>query len=307
MTPSCDYTLETVRIIIVTGLSGSGKSIAVRQLEDSGYYCVDNLPIGFLVSVVQSLAEHGHTRIAVSVDARSQVNISDAGNAIEALKTRGCDVRMLFLTASTPELVQRFSETRRRHPLTLPRPDGAANVTRAEASALERDKLAPAAELGHVIDTTGLAANTLRNWVRQFSEAEQSMMTLAFESFAFKHGLPVVADLVFDVRNLPNPYYDKALRPLTGLDAPIIKYLDNLPIVQDMVDDIARFIERWLPSYEAQNRHYLTVAIGCTGGQHRSVYVAQALAKRFAGKTVTVLRHRQLSRMGLGVNTEQTL
>lgn len=307
MTPSCDYTLETVRIIIVTGLSGSGKSIAVRQLEDSGYYCVDNLPIGFLVSVVQSLAEHGHTRIAVSVDARSQINISDAGNAIEALKTRGCDVRMLFLTASTPELVQRFSETRRRHPLTLPRPDGTANMTLAEAIALERDKLAPAAELGHVIDTTGLAANTLRNWVRQFSEAEQSMMTLAFESFAFKHGLPVVADLVFDVRNLPNPYYDKALRPLTGLDAPIIKYLDNLPIVQDMVDDIARFIERWLPSYEAQNRHYLTVAIGCTGGQHRSVYVAQALAKRFAGKTVTVLRHRQLSRMGLGVSTEQTL
>ena len=307
MTPSCDYTLETVRIIIVTGLSGSGKSIAVRQLEDSGYYCVDNLPIGFLVSVVQSLAEHGHTRIAVSVDARSQVNISDAGNAIEALKARGCDVRMLFLTASTPELVQRFSETRRRHPLTLPRPDGTANMTLAEAIALERDKLAPAAELGHVIDTTGLAANTLRNWVRQFSEAEQSMMTLAFESFAFKHGLPVVADLVFDVRNLPNPYYDKALRPLTGLDAPIIEYLDNLPIVQDMVDDIARFIERWLPSYEAQNRHYLTVAVGCTGGQHRSVYVAQALAKRFAGKTVTVLRHRQLSRMGLGVSTEQTL
>lgn len=307
MTPSCDYTLETVRIIIVTGLSGSGKSIAVRQLEDSGYYCVDNLPIGFLVSVVQSLAEHGHTRIAVSVDARSQVNISDAGNAIEALKARGCDVRMLFLTASTPELVQRFSETRRRHPLTLPRPDGTANMTLAEAIALERDKLAPAAELGHVIDTTGLAANTLRNWVRQFSQAEQSMMTLAFESFAFKHGLPVVADLVFDVRNLPNPYYDKALRPLTGLDAPIIEYLDNLPIVQDMVDDIARFIERWLPSYEAQNRHYLTVAVGCTGGQHRSVYVAQALAKRFAGKTVTVLRHRQLSRMGLGVSTEQTL
>lgn len=307
MTPSCDCTLETVRIIIVTGLSGSGKSIAVRQLEDSGYYCVDNLPIGFLVSVVQSLAEHGHTRIAVSVDARSQVNISDAGNAIEALKARGCDVRMLFLTASTPELVQRFSETRRRHPLMLPRPDGTANMTLAEAIALERDKLAPAAELGHVIDTTGLAANTLRNWVRQFSQAEQSMMTLAFESFAFKHGLPVVADLVFDVRNLPNPYYDKALRPLTGLDAPIIEYLDNLPIVQDMVDDIARFIERWLPSYEAQNRHYLTVAVGCTGGQHRSVYVAQALAKRFAGKTVTVLRHRQLSRMGLGVSTEQTL
>ena len=131
MTPSCDYTLETVRIIIVTGLSGSGKSIAVRQLEDSGYYCVDNLPIGFLVSVVQSLAEHGHTRIAVSVDARSQVNISDAGNAIEALKARGCDVRMLFLTASTPELVQRFSETRRRHPLTLPRPDGTAGFIRS--------------------------------------------------------------------------------------------------------------------------------------------------------------------------------
>lgn len=293
------------RVILVTGLSGSGKSIAVRQLEDSGYYCLDNLPGDFLLPVVESLHTHGHDRIAVSVDARSQINLSVANDAIEKLQSEGYDVRVLFLTASTPEIVQRFSETRRRHPLTMPSDSGVAEMTLAEAIKRERELLAPAAELGHLIDTTGLQPNTLRAWVRQFSESEHSMMTLAFESFAFKHGIPVVADLVFDVRNLPNPYYDKSLRPLTGLDAPVAAFLDASQVAQAMIDDIERFLMRWLPSYEAQNRHYLTVAIGCTGGQHRSVYVAQTLAKRFASKATTVVRHRQLSKMGLA--TKQTL
>lgn len=282
------------RVIIVTGLSGSGKSIAIRQLEDSGYYCLDNLPGNFLVPVVENLDENGQKHIAVAVDARSQLTIHSADDAIAKLRTQGFDVQVLFLCASTPELVRRFSETRRRHPLTSPG-QGQNEVTLAEAIKRERALLEPAAERGHVIDTTGLLPNTLRDWVREFAQMPETGMMLAFESFAFKNGIPVVADLVFDVRNLPNPYYDKALRPLTGLDAAIEDFFKKQPIVQEMIDDIDRFVTKWMPSYQAQNRHYLTVAIGCTGGQHRSVYVAETLAKRFNERTFTVVRHRQLS------------
>ena len=282
------------RVIIVTGLSGSGKSIAIRQLEDSGYYCLDNLPGNFLVPVVENLDENEQKHIAVSVDARSQLTIHSADDAISQLREKGFDVQVLFLCASTPEIVHRFSETRRRHPLTAPG-QGQNEVTLAEAIKRERALLEPAAERGHVIDTTGLLPNTLRDWVRQFAQVPETGMMLAFESFAFKTGVPVVADLVFDVRNLPNPYYDKALRPLTGLDAPIQEFFKEHPIVEDMINDIDAFVSKWIPSYEAQNRHYLTVAVGCTGGQHRSVYVAETLARRFAERTVTVVRHRQLS------------
>ena len=284
------------QLIIVTGLSGSGKSIAIRQLEDDGYYCLDNLPAVFLQSVVSNLAEHGSRKLAVSIDARSQINLKTADQAIKALQAQGCDVRVLFLTASSPELVRRFSETRRRHPLTGSREDGTADRTLNEAIGMERELLAPVTQVAHVIDTTGLLPNTLRDWVRTFAHAAQSMMTLSFESFAFKHGIPVAADLVFDVRNLPNPYYVPELRPLTGLDAPVAEYLAASGDVREMIDDIARFLAKWLPSYEAQNRHYLTIAIGCTGGQHRSVYVANTLGECFRDKAITVVRHRNLSR-----------
>lgn len=284
------------QLIIVTGLSGSGKSIAIRQLEDDGYYCLDNLPADFLQSVVSNLAEHGSRKLAVSIDARSQINLKTADQTIKALQAQGCDVRVLFLTASSPELVRRFSETRRRHPLTGSREDGTADRTLNEAIGMERELLAPVTQVAHVIDTTGLLPNTLRDWVRTFAHAAQSMMTLSFESFAFKHGIPVAADLVFDVRNLPNPYYVPELRPLTGLDAPVAEYLAASGDVREMIDDIARFLAKWLPSYEAQNRHYLTIAIGCTGGQHRSVYVANTLGECFRDKAITVVRHRNLSR-----------
>ena len=284
------------QLIIVTGLSGSGKSIAIRQLEDDGYYCLDNLPADFLQSVVSNLAEHGSRKLAVSIDARSQINLKTADQAIKALQAQGCDVRVLFLTASSPELVRRFSETRRRHPLTGSREDGTADRTLNEAIGMERELLAPVTQVAHVIDTTGLLPNTRRDWVRTFAHAAQSMMTLSFESFAFKHGIPVAADLVFDVRNLPNPYYVPELRPLTGLDAPVAEYLAASGDVREMIDDIARFLAKWLPSYEAQNRHYLTIAIGCTGGQHRSVYVANTLGECFRDKAITVVRHRNLSR-----------
>lgn len=281
------------QLIIVTGLSGSGKSIAIRQLEDDGYYCLDNLPADFLQSVVSNLAEHGSRKLAVSIDARSQINLKTADQAIKALQAQGCDVRVLFLTASSPELVRRFSETRRRHPLTGSREDGTADRTLNEAIGMERELLAPVTQVAHVIDTTGLLPNTLRDWVRTFAHAAQSMMTLSFESFAFKHGIPVAADLVFDVRNLPNPYYVPELRPLTGLDAPVAEYLAASGDVREMIDDIARFLAKWLPSYEAQNRHYLTIAIGCTGGQHRSVAVAKVLTDYLAARDANVrLRNR---------------
>lgn len=290
-----DSSRLSAQLIIVTGLSGSGKSIAIRQLEDSGYYCLDNLPADFLQSVVTHLAEHGNKRLAVSIDARSQLNLQTAKEAITHLQEQGCDVRVLFLTASTPELVRRFSETRRRHPLTGSKENGTADRTLDEAIGLEREWLAPATQIAHVIDTTGLLPNTLRDWVRTFAHAEQSMMTLSFESFAFKSGLPVAADLVFDVRNLPNPYYDPQLRPLTGLDAPVADYLSKFDDVKEMIDDIEHFLTKWLSSYEAQNRHYLTIAIGCTGGQHRSVYVANTLAQHLRSKVLCVVRHRNLS------------
>ena len=247
----------SAQLIIVTGLSGSGKSIAIRQLEDSGYYCLDNLPADFLQSVVAHLAQHGLKKLAVSIDARSQVNLETARSAMQQLAGAGCDVRVLFLTASTPELVRRFSETRRRHPLTGPQEDGSADRTLNDAISLERELLAPATQYAHVIDTTGLLPNTLRDWVRTFAQAEQSMMTLAFESFAFKNGIPVAADLVFDVRNLPNPYYDPQLRPLTGLDAPVADYLAQFENVREMIADIEQFLAKWLPSYEAQNHKQL--------------------------------------------------
>ncbi|MEF9995206.1 MAG: RNase adapter RapZ [Burkholderiaceae bacterium] len=287
-----------MRLIIVTGLSGSGKSVAIRQLEDSGCYCVDNLPAQFLTQVCSHLARTGHEFVAVSIDARSEVSFPDVPAMIQALRQEGHDVRLLFLTAATDELVQRFSETRRQHPMSRRATAGASEATIIESIESERELLEPLVDVAHVIDTGGLHPNTLRDWVRQFADAPRGALTLAFESFAFKHGLPVAADLVFDVRNLPNPYYDLELRPLTGCDAPVAEFLAREPEVGKMIDDIANFIATWLPSYRAQNRYYLTVAIGCTGGRHRSVYVVEALARRLANEEQIVVRHRIIGRRG---------
>lgn len=281
-----------MQLIIVTGMSGGGKSIAIRQLEDCGYYCVDNLPASFLLPVAKDLEEHGVKQAAVAIDARSQSNFEHSVEALRQLEHAGFDVRVLFLTASTPELVQRFSETRRRHPLSAQAESHDEIVTLQEAIRRERDILSPITEGAAIMDTTGLLPAQLRNWVKEFAGLPQAKMTLAFESFAFKHGLPVAADLVFDVRCLPNPYYTVALRPLTGKDEPVAEFLRACPDVIRMVDDIAGFIERWLPAYINQNRHYLTVAVGCTGGQHRSVYVAEELGRRFANVRGVVVRHR---------------
>ena len=281
-----------MQLIIVTGMSGGGKSIAIRQLEDCGYYCIDNLPAAFLLPVSQDLERRGIKAAAVAIDARSQSNFDHSLDSVRQLENAGFDVRILFLTASTDELVQRFSETRRRHPLSAQAESRDEIVTLQEAILRERDILAPLSAGGAIMDTTWLLPAQLRNWVKEFAGLPQAKMTLAFESFAFKHGLPVAADLVFDVRCLPNPYYTPALRPLTGRDEPVAAFLRASPAVRDMVEDISGFIRRWLPAYMAQNRHYLTVAIGCTGGQHRSVYVAEELGRHFADVNGVVVRHR---------------
>lgn len=286
-----------MRVVLVTGMSGSGKSVAIRLLEDIGYYCIDNLPSEFLAAACTYLADAGHPDIAVSIDARSEASMVDLPGIVESLRA-DYDVKVLFLTASTDELVQRYSESRRRHPLSqrlfLSGAQGDVEPTLIESIEAERDLLAPIDAIGYRIDTTGLAPQTLRQWVREFVGANPAPLTLAFESFAFKHGTPVAADFVFDVRNLPNPYYDLKLRPLTGLDEPVIRYLESSPVVRQMIDDIAVFIDKWLPSYTADNRHYVTVAVGCTGGQHRSVYVVENLARRFGNREHVLVRHRGL-------------
>jgi UPF0042 nucleotide-binding protein len=286
-----------MRVVLVTGLSGSGKSVAIRLLEDMGYYCVDNLPAQFLAEVCAYLAGAGYRDLAVSIDARSEGSIGDLPNIIGGLRTFGHDVKVLFLTASTDALVQRYSETRRRHPMAqrLAKQGRLEDPTLVESIEAERGLLEPLNAIAHNIDTSHLPSNTLRRWVRDFVDSPRASLTLAFESFAFKDGIPVAADLVFDVRNLPNPFYDQALRPQTGLDAPVIAFLASMPAVGQMIDDVAAFLARWLPSYVADNRAYLTVAIGCTGGQHRSPYVVEQLAQRFAAHGHVVVRHRALN------------
>lgn len=278
-----------MQLVLVTGLSGSGKSVALHVLEDNGYYCVDNLPVSLLPETAKLLRADGHERLAVSIDARSGSAIALVPGHLEALRSAGIDVRTLFLDAKNDTLIKRFSETRRRHPLA------GGDVTLDECLAGERELLAPVAEIGQRIDTSGLHPNVLRNWILDLLHVDSGRTILLFESFGYKEGIPLDADLVFDVRCLPNPYYDPALRPLTGLDAEVIGYLEREPQVGRMLDDIRAFLDNWLPAYTHDNRSYLSAAIGCTGGRHRSVYFVERLAAHFRGKVPVVVRHRQLA------------
>lgn len=280
-----------MRVLLVTGMSGSGKSIALNVLEDAGYAVVDNLPARFLIDLIQEMRDRDHDRVAVSIDVRSGIaSVSELPGLLSGLRRYGSEVQALFLTADTPTLVQRYSETRRRHPLSV---DGCAK-TLEECIDEERLLLAPLEAIGQTIDTSGLRAQTLRAWVRDFAAEDGRGLMLLFESFAFKDGVPLDADLVFDVRCLPNPHYDPLLRPLNGRDGPVIDFLAAAPIVKEMIDDIGGFVARWLPAYITDNRSYLTVAIGCTGGQHRSVYCVEQLALQFASHESVLIRHRAL-------------
>jgi UPF0042 nucleotide-binding protein len=287
-----------MRIVLITGISGSGKSVALNVLEDTGYYCVDNLPPALLAHLVTQLTDEGTQALAVAVDARSAESLVSLPDAVRALRDEGHDVKIMYLTANTHSLVARFSETRRSHPLShelKPGQNPAARRTLIECISEERERLSAIEQLGHVIDTSELSANKLRAWIKDLVQSENAPLTLFFESFAFKVGVPLDADFVFDVRAIPNPYYDLALRPMTGRDAPVIAFLDAQPSADEMFKDIRDFVAKWLPSFKTDNRSYLTVAVGCTGGQHRSVYMAERLARHFHPTEQVVLRHREQS------------
>jgi UPF0042 nucleotide-binding protein len=287
-----------MRIILITGISGSGKSIGLNALEDAGYFCVDNLPPTLLRALVATRLHEGADRLAVAMDARSADSLAGLPSDIQRLKDEGHDVKVVFLTAKTESLISRFSETRRSHPLShRVRPDQNPfdHPTLTECIFKEREMLAAIEGIGHLIDTSGLSANKLRAWIKELVDSERTPMTLLFESFAFKFGVPLDADLVFDVRVLPNPHYDLNLRPLTGRDAAVAAFLDTQPGVAELLGDIRTFVEKWLPAFKNDNRSYLTVAIGCTGGQHRSVYIVERLAQYFQASERVVLRHRELA------------
>jgi UPF0042 nucleotide-binding protein len=275
-------------LLLIGGVSGSGKSVALAALEDSGYNAVNNLPPTLLAETVAFLARNGHTRVAVALDIKTGEGLPGLAEAIAETKRAGWTVRFLYLDAKTDTLVKRFSETRRRHPFS------SDDRTLTEAIEYERALLADTRELGFAFDTSDLSAPALRGWIKDFIAVDPGRLTLLFESFGFKHGVPLDADLVFDVRCLPNPYYEPVLAPQTGKDGPVIAFLESLPEVERMYGDIYHFVASWLPDYARDNRNYLTVAIGCTGGRHRSVYLVERMARAFDPRYQVLVRHREL-------------
>ncbi len=278
-----------MQLVLVSGLSGSGKSIALRFLEDSGYYCVDNLPATLLLETMDFLAAAGHERVAVSIDARSAA-LPALPEHLARMQARGVDCRVLYLEATTPALLRRFSETRRRHPLA------GEGLTLVEAIERERTMLSGVAEIGQRIDTSDLQPRVLQNWVRDVLGVGGETLTLLFESFTYRDGVPADADWVFDARMLPNPHYDPVLRPLTGRDDAVVQALGRDEAVQRWLEDVRRLLGRWVPEIMRENRTHVTVAVGCTGGRHRSVYLAEQLAETFRKDWRVLVRHRNLAK-----------
>lgn len=274
-----------MQLILISGLSGSGKSVALKALEDAGYFAVDNLPATLISQLLEWVSAD---KVAVSVDARSASTLQSLPATLAELSQRGIDCRVVFLEAGNASLTRRFSESRRPHPLA----DRFNGIDACIAE--ERRLLADVAELAHRLDTSEVPPNTLRGWIKDWLKLDRGRITLAFESFGFKHGIPSDADFVFDVRFLPNPFYDPALKHLTGNDEPVIRFLQEDLNVNRLIDDVASFILRWLPSFIHDNRNAITIAIGCTGGQHRSVYVVNQLAERFGSEQQVLVRHREL-------------
>jgi UPF0042 nucleotide-binding protein len=293
--PQASRTAGLREVVLVTGISGSGKSVALHALEDAGFFCVDNLPPELLRQFLQLEHSRSARRVAIAVDVRSAGSLPHLLPLLKQLRAEGIVISSVFLDANTDALVRRFSETRRPHPLSK-EPDTASYEHRAliEAIELERELLAELREAATVLDTSQLRPTQLRIWIRDLVTASANQLTLVFESFAFKHGVPLDADYVFDVRVLPNPHYIRELRPLTGRDAPVAAYLEAQPEAGEMLGQIEAFLRRWLPAFEEDQRSYLTVAIGCTGGQHRSVYFVETLAKRFGLQASVLIRHREL-------------
>lgn len=284
-----------MKLIIVSGLSGAGKSIALHTLEDMGYYCVDNLPVGLLqafASEMQSGERSLYENAAVGIDARNCLrDLRHFPDTVQALRKTGLSVEIFFLQAEDETLLKRFSETRRKHPLTG---DG---LSLADAIRLERELLGPiAANADLILDTTRTHIHQLRDLLRDRARKSAPTLSLLFQSFGYKHGVPSDADFVFDVRCLPNPHWEPELRPLSGLDREVAAFLEKQPLVSQLYEEIRSFLETWIPRFEEDNRSYMTVALGCTGGQHRSVYMAERLARHFRRNRIHVLtRHRELS------------
>jgi UPF0042 nucleotide-binding protein len=277
-----------MQLVLLSGVSGSGKSVALKALEDAGYFCVDNLPADLIGALAEYAASRREPKVAISADARSRDTLAKLPEIVAAERSRGTDVRVLFLDATDESLVRRFSETRRPHPLAG---DGRPIE---EAIAEERRLLAWLAEIGQRIDTSVLTPSQLRGWIRDVVVTDPARLSLCFQSFGFKGGVPLDADFVFDTRFLPNPHYDPHLRPQTGHDPEVVAFLERETLSNMLVEDIERFLQQWLPRFVLDQRASLTVAIGCTGGRHRSVYVADRLAERFASEYQVVLRHRDL-------------
>jgi UPF0042 nucleotide-binding protein len=288
----------SLELVLITGMSGSGKSVALRALEDAGYFCVDNLPPELLLSFVDLELKHSARRVAIAMDVRSATSLPLVPAQLRDLMTRGIAVRPLFLDATTDTLVRRFSETRRRHPLSKAGLEDGVDQHRAvvDAIELERELLADLREHAHVIDTSVLRGAQLQDYVKSLLSTPHAQLTLVFESFAFKRGIPVDADYIFDVRMLPNPHYVPELRDLTGLDEPVAAYLREHEEVGQMYEHVAAFLDHWLEPLARNHRSYVTVAIGCTGGQHRSVYLVERLAAAFGIRWTTLKRHRELER-----------
>ncbi len=297
-------------LVLITGMSGSGKSVALHALEDLGYYCVDNLPPELLLSFVDLENKLKAEKVAIAMDVRSRGALPLVPAQLAQLRERNINIRLLFLECNTNTLVHRYSETRRRHPLsqltaplesdatTLPSETENLNTPSlrnlSESIELERELLADLREMSHIIDTSLLKRSKLQSYIHSLIGAPAAALTLMFESFAFKRGIPVHADYVFDVRMLPNPHYDPNLKELTGLDAPVAQWLDQHADVKAMGDQISQFVTNWLPALDEDHRSYVTIAIGCTGGQHRSVYLVEKLAQQFSSNWVTLKRHREL-------------
>ena len=285
-----------MKLLIISGRSGSGKSTALNMLEDHGYYCIDNLPASLLPAFIARISSETTAlpMVAVSIDARNiPDDLKKVPRILQDIKKTVVNTEVIFLDANGPTLIKRFSESRRRHPLT------SDTVGLREAINKERELLEPLATLaGLSIDTSTMSVHQLRELVRaRVVDKKTSSLSVMFESFGFKNGVPIDADFVFDVRCLPNPFWNPELKPFTGLDQPVADYLGNQPEVIEMLSDIQQFLSRWLPRFEASNRSYMTIAIGCTGGQHRSVYLCERLRQGFDGKIMNLqVLHRELKR-----------
>jgi UPF0042 nucleotide-binding protein len=284
---------SVLHLVLITGMSGSGKSVALNALEDAGYYCVDNLPPELLLPFVALEKKHGASKVAIAMDVRSATSLPLVPQQLRQLGEQGVAVQSIFLDASTDTLVRRFSETRRLHPLSR---QDASDQQRALVDAIdeERGLLGDLREQAHVVDTSMIRSSQLQGYVKALIASPATQLTLVFESFAFKRGVPVDADYVFDVRMLPNPHYESDLRHLTGKDDAVANFLQGHADVGDMARHIEQFISHWLQALVRDHRSYVTVAIGCTGGQHRSVYLVEQLARAFSPHWVTLKRHREL-------------